>query len=479
MTGKWLQIFLLGSFCFWGCSNKLETAQKDLSQHIEDNLACKNFRSELFNSFYQYVDLQKSLPSAQNIGDHLAELLKQRKIPAGKEHLRNELAAEIKTLTALMTTDISEHLRPADSQEHLQKIIELEFEDISSDENVFLNKKMQQSLVRIDRLAQQMDLTCTAPETTTPALPPLPVSQNIPSLSLLGGHLAMATAYQSCHSLRLPAMTTSTEDVQGVIRTTKVDNVGYRREYGDLSLIQKTHYYLQGGSYGGACQSILSQPMIYDYGGQPVVLSQKINFFVNSGGGSALGIDCSAFISSALATAGLPYSSKIDNKPIFIRQNSAKFINPKTAGWNCFDRISLTPSQSIFPGDIMAIRGHVVMIDETSNDPFGIKNIVSRKDCEQLSYQNFNFIVLQSSPSKGSIGINRYQARDYLAESTGMRSSFLAYAKMACYSQVDKRNYSLIDNSAGIIRHKGTRECKASRVELTHEACINQCPELK
>ena len=126
----------------------------------------------------------------------------------------------------------------------------------------------------------------------------------------------------------------------------------------------------------------------------------------------------------------------------------------------------------------MAINGHVVMIDEAGEDPFGIKNISSKKDCENLSHQNFNFTILQSSPTKGSIGINRYVARDYLSESLGMQAKFLLYAKTACYAQVDQKNYAFNDMSTGIIRHKGTPECKAPRVELVNEACINQCPEL-
>ena len=114
----------------------------------------------------------------------------------------------------------------------------------------------------------------------------------------------------------------------------------------------------------------------------------------------------------------------------------------------------------------------------TIRDPFGIKNIVSKKDCENLSHRNFNFSVLQSSPSKESIGINRYAARDYLSESATMKAKFLLYAKTACYAYVDQKNYAFNDLSTGIIRHKGTSECKASRVELVNEACISQCPEL-
>lgn len=476
---SFLGSLLLGSFFLSSCSNQFESAHKDLSQHVEDHLACKNFRSEVFNSFYQYVDQQKSLPSAEAISDHLVDILKRRKFSADKENLKTALVAEIKSLAELMTVGVSQELHPNDHQEHLQKMIEMEFEDISTEGNISLNKKLYQRLNQIDTLARKLDLDCKAPDTAPPTPAPLPNHPQLSSsLPLLGGHVAMATAYQSCHSLRLPAMTSSTDEVQGVIRTTKVDDVGYRREYGDLSLIQRTHYYLQGASYGGACRSILNQPMIYDYGGQPILQTQKINFFIDSGGGSALGVDCSAFISTALATAGLRYSSKVDNKPIFIRQTSAKFINPKSVGWSCFDRIKLTPEKNILPGDIMAIRGHVVMIDEVPDDPFGIKNIVSRRDCDHLSYQNFNFVILQSSPSKGSIGINRFQAKDYLAESTSMRNGFLAYAKFACYALVDKKTYDLNDSALGIIRHKGTPECKAPRVELVHESCITQCPEL-
>jgi hypothetical protein len=119
------------------------------------------------------------------------------------------------------------------------------------------------------------------------------------------------------------------------------------------------------------------------------------------------------------------------------------------------------------------------MVDEVGEDPFGIRSVTSRNQCDHLSAQNFDFTIMQSSPSKGSIGINRYQVKDYLKEpGEKMVNGFLKYAKAACQAKIDSANYRLEDSAVGIIRHKGTPECRDRRIQLANEACVSQCPEL-
>jgi hypothetical protein len=121
----------------------------------------------------------------------------------------------------------------------------------------------------------------------------------------------------------------------------------------------------------------------------------------------------------------------------------------------------------------------VVMIDEVGADPYGIAPITKIADCTSanLPYSKFDFVIAQSSPSKNGIGVNRYQARDYLKESSTYRDGLTRYAIAACKAKfgtittVDTTNLS-------VVRHKKTPECKAAALVANKEECVDSCQPL-
>lgn len=282
----------------------------------------------------------------------------------------------------------------------------------------------------------------------------------------------LAVTYQSCDVLKLKPLTANVPNVEG-IQEKCCHGKGMMRTISNLSSLLKTNYYLQSPLTGPQCFSIKENPLIYDYGGRPNFtrgLEGKLDFFSNLGGTNVLGYDCSALVYSVLLGGGLRLKS---NKPFVasdvIAAQSKQFISPEVSGWDCLKRITLKPNQSIEVGDIVSFNGHVVMIYSTGEDPFGIRNL---KSCHDVKIQSFDFNVFQSSPSKEGIGINVYEAKDYLEESEQMAEIFLDYARSACLSQKQNKNIFLKRKAYSIIRHTQSPECQTKPVSFENESCV-------
>lgn len=301
-------------------------------------------------------------------------------------------------------------------------------------------------------------------------------------LAVLGGRWSMATAYQSCQTNQLPSMNSQTSDVRGISVTGKhSDGVGSKRSISSLSQVQTTHYYIKDNSnYGSSCFNVRQNPLIYDYGGKPAATTSTtstINFFKNAGTGtSVLGVDCSAYVFTAMATAGLRLKEGRTLKASDVFSwGSGTYVEPQQNGLTCLDKISVSPSSTMKAGDIAAVYGHVVMIDKVGTDPFGIASARTTSDCDKVSYKNFNFVVSQSSPSKGAIGLNYFDAKGYLATSSKMATGFEKYAYYTCLAKVSNKTYKPSLGTFSLVRHLGTSACSATRVKLENEACVASC----
>ena len=203
-----------------------------------------------------------------------------------------------------------------------------------------------------------------------------------------------------------------------------------------------------------------------------------MDVFRNAGSGtSVLGIDCSAYVFSSLMAAGLKTDPSREMKAnLVLAYGSASFKEPQKNNMRCLQKITVTKTTSVQAGDIVAIDGHVVMIDEVGADPFGLKKITKAGDCTaaKLSSKNFDFVIAQSSPSKKGIGINRFEARDYLDESATIRKGLTAYAVAACRASFGVTP-NLKSPTLSVVRHKHTAECKMPALQLAHEDCIESC----
>jgi hypothetical protein len=278
-------------------------------------------------------------------------------------------------------------------------------------------------------------------------------------------------------------MTLSSPDVEGITITGKhEDGIGNARIISDLNKVLSTHYYYQGESPAANCSNFLSGPLIYDYGGKPnPITPEMLDFFTDGGSGTGvLGTDCSGLVFSAVVTAGLRISP---DKALEARSvmgiNSGMFMAPDQNGLECFDYISVDGSQTIEPGDIAAISGHVLMVGKLGLDPLGVKSVPTKGACENITINNFSFEVWQSSPDHQGIGINRYEAKDWLQwGSTTMKNGFVNYAKQACRARFDGVAVKPRLTNFSIVRHKGSNSCRTARITLNKESCIKDCSQL-
>jgi hypothetical protein len=463
-----------------GCMNNNASIEISSLQAVQA-IGCTNFKSAVFDSMYSYLDTEKAAPTlsefSESINQKIDDLAKKQKI---NETLKlNELKTEISNLYKMLIEKAAELKQVKTSKEHLQTIIELEMEDISTAQNVQLNTEFKNQFDNVETAIQTLDIQCGTSTTIAP-LPPTstpPVSKY--TRMIAGSHNVFATAYQTCNSLTAPEINASTPNVVGITRLAQnhPDGIGGRRIVSDLLQVQKTHPYIQlyENKYAG-CFNVKNNPLIYDYGGEPIVSNNMINFFQNNGTGTnALGVDCSAYVSSSIAAGGLRYKPGVDNKAIFIRQTSSKFINATSSGFSCFKNVTMTPQSSLLPGDIVSVVGHVVIVDRVGTDPFGLKYVNSISQCKALNISNFDFSVSQSSPSKNGVGLNRYTAKDYLNESSHMKEAFLGFAKASCEARFMNASVETPRTNYGIIRHTGTPDCVTPKIQLAYQSCVNSC----
>lgn len=489
---------LIASSCMKAPSRIVESSQK-----AAEAIGCTNFKSKVYDSMYDYLDNEKEAPDLSLFTSHLNEkidaLAKAQKINNPKA--LNQLKKETSDLYQLLIEQSAKAKQTKTAKEHLQTLIEMEMEDQSSSANIQLNQKAASHFAKIEATVNELDVECAGttepesePENTASTETPVSdstsnnqPSENLPSDNLptvqqknvlVGSHNVLATAYQSCQVLEIPEVSAATDDVQGIERFgTHQDGIGGKRRIASLSDVQSTHPYIKvSGAAQNGCFNVYRNPLIYDYGGSALIKNNVIDFSKDSGTGTtALGIDCSAYVSAAVAAGGLRYKPGVENKAIYIRQNSAKFINAKSSGFSCFNNVTATPSTSILPGDIVAVRGHVVIVDKIGQDPFGLKRLKSINDCSTMTSTYFDFSVSQSSPSKGGMGLNRYIAKDYMRESTKMTEAFMGIAKASCQAYFSGKNVATPSSNYGVIRHNGKPECLSPRIQMAHQSCVSQC----
>lgn len=467
---------------FTGCM-KYQSDSASVADTATQSVGCENFQSKVFDATYEYLDGRSASVDSEQVNlalaDKIDELVQARKI-TDQDGVK-EYKTQFKKVIDLML-DKSRQTKPtASNKEHLQLLIEMEMQDQSTVENQKLNNQVQTEFAALKDLSAKLDLKCEDPNAggssgTGGTTPPASGSMKRMVASM---NNVFSTAYQSCDVLNVPEMTRTTPNVDGIIRNgTHSDGVGGKRYVSDLGALQMTHPYVKraGTQTNSSCFAVKDHPLIYDYGGEPGVSTTTIDLFVNKGTGTeVLGVDCSALVSTVVSAGGLRYKPGLENKPIFIRQTSTKFISAQNSNFTCFSNVNVTPSTTIKSGDIAAVVGHVVMVDRVGSDPFGINKISKIEDCANVSSSQFDFSVMQSSPSKNGVGINRYIAKDYLNESGKMKTMFVEYAKASCRAKFNGQTISPRSSDWGIIRHKGTSECVTQNIKLAKQSCVSSC----
>lgn len=474
------------------CAPKNFKALDEVANDTASAIGCSDFESKSWDAVNKYLIEQQSAPTAEELREHLRVSLKGIKAPS--ESLTSEkveaLAQSIEGLYEIMLTDAPKMEKVQDSQGLLEVLSALELGDHTTETKVKLQEKVSAQFAKIKSQVSAMEVQCGTPEPSPEAPEEDPSSERVITtlpLPVYGVRFTMATAYQSCQSLAEPIMSNSTPDIEeAAIKITgkHSDGVGSKREIASTTALLRSHpYYKNVNNYGSGCVNGRSYPMIYDYGGKPAAstgLTSYLNFFKNSGNGTKVfGTDCSGFIYSALATSGLRIAPGKSMKASGVNGiSSTMYVEPQKNGLSCMAKITVTPKTDLKAGDIVAVPGHVLMIDSVGSDPFGLNGIKTAEACKAVEAKNFDFVVIQSSPSKNATGINRYQAKDYLYESDKMRNTLEKYAYYACLAKVNSKNYTPSLGTGSVIRHSLSSSCMGTRIKLTQESCIQSCPQL-
>ncbi len=496
-------------FTTLSCSETFQTRQSSLAETVNENLGCKNFEESFWDSLSQQVEKTDKPPSVQdfeaafktvmNRGRSRQSVVRLQKLDStAQQSISNEAAqlldAILLSLPATVQSKVNEENGPSLRSLWQERLAELELGDRTTPEKSKALDAVRKHFEKLEMLATQNGIdnsTCAPPRTEATPHPTVDASsplydrwkKSLPA-AVFGGLKVLGTSFQSCEaSLRAPLLRSS-PNVDGIsIIGTHPSGTGKKRVISSLNDFLSDHPYLDPYKRPlPNCHDILKQPLIYDYGGKPYTTTaddKLLDFFRDAGSGTKeLGIDCSAFVFSAYATAGLKLKAETSLKARLVSGVSSTMLTePKQNGLSCLDHAVFNRTKNLMPGDIIAIKGHVVMVEHVGADPFGIAQISSVENCtaKQMSIARFDFNLLQSAPEKRGIGINRIEAKEYLSASSTMGKGLLEHAVNACKAKFQTAALSR-SSLASIVRHLGTAGCSDQPVRLAKEECLSSCP---
>ncbi len=474
------------------CQNsKLEIQQ--LEKGARETLLCEQNFDDFNNHIYNFWLNKNNLPNTDEFREYLEQGLADdaiwSKTPGETLNRVSELATHYYQFISTKLTASA-----ASPEEKLKLLAALEIGDQEDDKKQLQfewsnEKEWIQSQLRILSLpCQEISQRVRKSKLIDDShLPDTHRFKTTLPRAVEGLRWAFATAYQSCSAMALPALTETTPNVEGikVLSTRHPDGIGKKRVYGDLEKILSTHPYYQVENAGDGCFNTRKKPLIYDYGGKPHTTSAEdslLDFFTDQGSGtSALGIDCSGFIFSAIARGGLKLAPKKTLKAVSVHGISARmFKDPTSNGLICFKPLGINRLNSIQAGDIIASQGHIVMVELAGEDPLGLIRAKTGSECNEqtLNSEGFDFVITHSTPWKEGIGINRSIARDYLRNSETFQKGLVKYAIAFCKAKFQaKSSGDTTISEVTVVRHNGTADCLAPKaIGLRYEACVQQCP---
>lgn len=460
-----------------GCADRSFKVADKISKDVSTEGSCENFSEKMTTTLVQSLLDEEELPDEATLRKSLSTQL-----GSGRDALIEKTVG----LYRLMTEETKQRLGLVNRDELIAAITALDIGDETTPEKLKLKNELRASFATFKEQADKDGIEC-APPTPEEPKDEVPVKPR-ENLAAEGAQRVLMTAYQSCAASRLPAMDRSTRSVaSGAIKVTgrHSSGGGNKREIANLALVQSSHYYVREGiEKNASCFNVTKSPLIYDYGGKPystTAVDSSLDLFKNAGSGTkVLGIDCSGFVFSALASMGLRVDPKKRAQAYLVQGiNARMYMEPKRNGLSCLSPVPSVKDGSLRDGDILASSGHIIMVDSVGSDPFGIAGIKSLSGCisANMSASRFNFDVMHSAPIKGAIGINRIRASAYLGDSGSMRTAMLQYAVAAC-----KANFGVpstpLPSTARLVRHKLTPECMDRPVQLANASCVATCDRI-
>ena len=340
---------------------------------------------------------------------------------------------------------------------------------------------------------------------------------------LSAAKLLMNTFYQSCGAAaKIPYDTTLNGEMRGYEMIPHPFNGGRESRVKDLKAAQKSQYYLDCKSVSKPapkCKNLCATPPSYLWGGKGIYKQSAegivLDLFHSESSIEKLsghpGLDCSGFINATFATAGL----RID--PELSPAKAADTVGAKAfmSFHNCFSPVTPRKANFFHPGDVIAWKKHIVMVDSSGIDPFALASIHSVEDCNDsnLDPAKFNLVVINSrggidppdeksrnieeeNPQVGviyrknekqitgvGVGISRIKFGDFILS---YPVEVLELAKSACFANFGE---DLPLNNIKIIRHKladpsvsvnaelddSCRLQPEERITLEGKKCLEKC----
>ena len=457
-----------------------------------ERTGCQDFRVYVWNYIYHISsDKSKTPVSYYAMKEQIAGKLSGLAKKASREDI-DGFATHLVSLYAL----IDEFLQQDQEEDKTTTLVQFEHGVVQQDYTEFA-KQLEAQLSRLEQSAKKFNKDCpeNAPYLRATNNTDNPygnvkwffdMKRNTHPL-VYGAKKVMATAYQSCSVLDLPLMDNQQKTLGVHVQSKHSSNGGYQRNISDLQKVNQSHYYLSQLYIpeNTQCLNIHSSPLLYDYGGKPSTSMDSINLFQNSGSGSQiLGVDCSGFVSTAMATAGLRLKQKMAIRPIHVKGiNSWMIKNAKEYQLSCLEKQDISRDNPLQPGDIIASNNHVVIVDmiDKSEDSFSLARINSSNNCHssKIKTRQFNFSIIQSSTHNNSVGINRM----HIVESLNlMDNAFISglkrVASRACYEMFGMDNHKNI-NEIAILRHTiHEPSCRDREIYLERQECLQSCEPL-
>ncbi len=472
-------------------------------ENILAKAGCRNFQPYVWDYIYKIVSLENGNPPPyqtvkNKIIQRIHELMKDHR--ADKKDV-DRFARRFVEIYALIT----EFMEQNQEDDTTETLVRFEYGAGTQESHANFINQLETTFARLNENAKALNQDCKEDEEIAEARAEgktnnrhstggadsatkwdinwfYVLKRNVHPL-VYGARKVMATAYQDCSVLDLPLMPAK-DYTKGIRRTHRhPSGHGWRRAITSLTAVNSTHYYLRHISppENSRCLDVRKHPPIYDYGGKPSTTLHSINLFRNSGSGSrhSLGVDCSGFVSSAMAGAGLRLKPKMFIRPIHVKGiNSWMFKNARKNKLTCLKEQDISFYNPIRPGDIIASNSHVLIVEFTGDDPFGLSKARSSSDCHsrRIRLSDFDFTVIQSSAHNNGVGINRMHIKTAVDGLTTITRGLKRTASRACYKMFGNNNTHTNINEIAVLRHTGdVPACRDREIYLENQECLQAC----
>lgn len=453
---------------------------------------CQDFQTHVWNYIYKIVSIENGKPPPYHTVKEKVvkriEILTQDS-SASPEEIRS-FAMKFVEIYALVTEFMDQN-----KEEATNTLVQLEHGIVEPAHTDFTNQ-LKQIFADLDERAKALNQECEKEIPTQIAEEGRPSTQGEESTwgiqwfytlkqnthpLIYGARKVMATAYQSCNVLDLAFMPTgyTTRGIQATVRHSSGN--GWQRQVTDLRALNASHYYISNMSIPASnqCLNVYNYPLVYDYGGKPSTSRNSINLFKNAGSGSpSLGVDCSGFVTAAIASAGLRLKRNVPIRSIHVKGiNSWMFKNANRTNLSCLQKQDISPQNPLRQGDIVASHSHIFIVEFAGSDPFQLQSVTDSRECHsrRITLNRFNFSIIQSSSHNNGVGINRMQAKVAIDGLSSMERGLKRVASRACYKKFGTEAHTNI-NEISILRHDSDNpECRDREIYIERQECLNHC----